>query len=105
MENSSKSKMEQFSEISFQFLQNDCLPIDELKEYIKGGNLSEKAVLYFKDDQGMFGHGKVDAEESRLDVAKDSDFSFFGFKSDNITINETVFYTETYGTNWFVISR
>jgi len=104
MSSSPKSKSEQLSEISFQFLQNDSLHLDALTRLVKEDSIPAGSILYYRDDEGTFGHGTISIKgDNRIDLSKDSSFVFFGFDSENDKIRQTVFYAETCGTNWFVV--
>ena len=106
MSSSNKSKSEQLSEISFQFLQNDSLNLESLSGLVEKDVLPEGAILYYKDEEGSFGHGTIKTKGSnRKDLSKDSSFAFFGFDSDNDRIRQTVFYADTCGTSWFVVTE
>ena len=39
----------------------------------------------------------------RQDLTIDSNFSFFGFTSEDRNVEETTFYKDTYRSNWFVV--
>jgi hypothetical protein len=87
----------------FKYLKSKALSLDTLTDMIKAEKpFGDGSRIYFRKQEGDFKSGAISS--GSIDCSVDTEFFLFGFESAEPAVREAIYFHETYGTNWFVVT-